>query len=294
MRRGHPPGPVLRQGLPPTPGDKLALVGNRGDFYPWLGRRARVGRCRITLRWSDPRGTAGILAGRVSRRRHPTPHRYGRSSAPSARSSSHGYQSQTETCRPASLERWLLRSLRMCFVALAEMSGTPDAPHREQLRSSPDDEYFTLNPWINHLISNKSAPGERGGLFTRWFGSRREAGRLARDAATIIEAAQAVSSSERIRDIALRIRDDLDTAHARADDDPTRYAPIIDHFRTQHREARRRRDDSSLTALTLIIIYLRAERLGADAEPARSRIDAFLSEWTRVQVDMGRGDGSCR
>ena len=132
------------------------------------------------------------------------------------------------------------------------------------------------------MISNKSHPRDRGEIFTRWFGSWREAGRLARDAVTIIETARAVSSSERIRDIAFRVRNDLDIAHTRADGDPTRYAPIIDHFRTQHREARRRRDDSALTALTLTIIYLRAERLGADAEPARNRIDAFLSEWTRV------------
>jgi len=141
---------------------------------------------------------------------------------------------------------------------------------------------FTLNAWIDRPVSEKSNPGDRDGIFTRWFGSRREAGRLARDAATIIETARAVSSSERIRDIALRIRDDLDIAHARADGDPTRYAPIIEHFRTQHREARRRRDDSALTALTLTIIHLRAETLGADADSARDRIDAFISEWTQV------------
>ena len=124
---------------------------------------------------------------------------------------------------------------------------------------------------------------EKAGEFiARWFGSRREANRLNRDATTIIEAARATASSPRIRETALRIRDELDTAHTRGGDDPSRYAPLVAHFRTQHREARRRRDDAALTALTLVIIYLRAETIGRDAEPARKRIDDFISEWTRV------------
>ena len=124
--------------------------------------------------------------------------------------------------------------------------------------------------------------GEVIGFFSRWFGPQREAGRLTRDAETIVEAAKSVSSTSKIRDVALRIRDELEVAHARGGDDPSRYAPIIHHFRVQHREARRRRDDTALTALTLVIIYLRAEVIGSDARTARDRIDAFISEWTRV------------
>ena len=116
----------------------------------------------------------------------------------------------------------------------------------------------------------------------RWFGSQREARRLDRDAATIIDTAKAASSSSRIRATALRIRDELEAAHARGGDDPSRYAPLVGHFRTQHREARRRRDDAALTALTLVIIYLRAETIGAEADSARKRIDDFISDWTRV------------
>ena len=121
-----------------------------------------------------------------------------------------------------------------------------------------------------------------GELAARWFGPRREANRLNRDATTIIEAMRATASSPRIRETALRVRDELDTAHTRGGDDPSRYAPLVAHFRTQHREARRRRDDAALTTLTLVIIYLRAETLGADAEPARKRINDFVSEWTRA------------
>jgi len=119
-------------------------------------------------------------------------------------------------------------------------------------------------------------------IVARWFGPGREARRLDRDAATIIETARATASSSKVRATALRIRDDLETAHARGGEDPSRYGPIITHFKIQHREARRRRDDTTLTALTLIIIYLRAETIGAVAKPARTRIDNFVSEWTRV------------
>ena len=121
-----------------------------------------------------------------------------------------------------------------------------------------------------------------GKLASRWFGPRREAERLDRDAVAIIEATRATASSPRVRETALRIRDELDTAHTRGGGDPSRYAPLVDHFRTQHREARRRRDDAALTALTLVIIYLRAEAIGRDAEPARKSIDDFISEWTQV------------
>ena len=132
------------------------------------------------------------------------------------------------------------------------------------------------------MILNNSQPQDKGNPFARWFGPRRAAKRLARDAATIIDTARAVAPNERLRGIATRIRDDLEVAHARGGGDPSGYGPLIDHFRTQHREARRRRDDGALTALTLIIIYLRAEKLGTHGVPARERIDEFVSEWTRV------------
>ena len=120
------------------------------------------------------------------------------------------------------------------------------------------------------------------GFLSRWFGAQREANRLGRDAAVIIETAGSTGSAARNRETALRLRDELEAAHSRGGDDATRYGPIIEHFRVQHREARRRRDDTALTVLTLVIIYLRAEKIGDDAKSARDRIDAFISDWTRV------------
>ena len=119
-------------------------------------------------------------------------------------------------------------------------------------------------------------------LLARWFGAHRAASRLDRDAATILDIARSASSDTKIRETAIQVREALEAAHARGGGDPSRYAPIISHFRAQHREARRRHDDTALTALTLVIIYLRAEKIGPDADPARNRIDAFVSDWTRT------------
>ena len=140
--------------------------------------------------------------------------------------------------------------------------------------------YFRL--MFKHIVFMKFSIQNLSNILGRWFGSRREADRLDRDAATIIEALRCASPSSRVRETALRVRDELDTAHDRGGDDPSCYAPLVGHFRTQHREARRRRDDAALTALTLVIIHLRAETIGRDAERARNRIDDFISEWTQV------------
>ena len=68
-------------------------------------------------------------------------------------------------------------------------------------------------------------------FLARWFGPQREARRLDRDAATIIETAQSLPSSSKTRETALRIRDELEVAHARGGDDPSRYTRLLEHFR---------------------------------------------------------------
>ncbi|MBF2760438.1 MAG: hypothetical protein ISN28_09245 [Ectothiorhodospiraceae bacterium AqS1] len=106
----------------------------------------------------------------------------------------------------------------------------------------------------------------------------RRAKRLRRDAEEVIEIACTPPRPERMQRIAERIARELSIAHRRGGPDPSRYGPIVEHFRAQHRQARQRRDDETLTALTLVIIYLRAEMLGEAAAPACERIDAFLIE----------------
>ncbi|WP_025769476.1 hypothetical protein [Thioalkalivibrio sp. HK1] len=118
-----------------------------------------------------------------------------------------------------------------------------------------------------------------------FFGDERRAKRLRRDAEEVIEIACTPARPERIRRIAERTAQALSLAHERGGTDPSRYGPIVEHFRTQHRQARQQRDDEGLTALTLVIIYLRAEMLEDTAAPARQCIDAFLSEHEQTKDD---------
>jgi len=106
--------------------------------------------------------------------------------------------------------------------------------------------------------------------------ARRESRRLVRDAAAIVESTRRAAPPPALLAVADDVRRSLEEAHARGGPDPARYAPIVDHFRMLHRDARRRRDDDALTAHTLVIIYLRAEMLGEEAAAARRAIDAFL------------------
>ena len=53
-------------------------------------------------------------------------------------------------------------------------------------------------------------------------------------------------------------------------------------MRRMHNEARKQRDQQTLTALTLAIIYMRAERVGPVAQGARDAIHAYLDEWAPV------------
>ena len=67
--------------------------------------------------------------------------------------------------------------------------------------------------------------------------------------------------------------------------DPARYAPIIGHFRTAAIEKPTGGATTAPSpALTLVIIYLRAERLGPDADPARAEIGSFVAQWRHAST----------
>ncbi len=126
-------------------------------------------------------------------------------------------------------------------------------------------------------------------FLSRFYGDERRAKRLRLDAEEVIEIARTPARPERIQAIAEHIARDLSLAHERGGPDPARYGPIIEHFRIQHRQAKQQRDDRALTALTLVIIYLRAEMLGEAAAPARECINAFLKEQSDPEAAAAKG-----
>lgn len=110
----------------------------------------------------------------------------------------------------------------------------------------------------------------------------REAKRLNRDAAAIIDSASNSFPVDRVRDIALMTLEHLGEAHAHLENHTESREQVLYRFRQLHGEARRRMDQVGLTAYTLLIIHLRAEALGDIAAPALGAIDAFTGEWSHA------------
>ena len=64
-----------------------------------------------------------------------------------------------------------------------------------------------------------------------------------------------------------------------AGDDRVRRETELARYKTLHREARRRHDQTGLTAYTLVIIHTRSLKLGELGAPAREIIEEFLAQW---------------
>jgi hypothetical protein len=116
----------------------------------------------------------------------------------------------------------------------------------------------------------------------RWlidYRSALEARQLNRDAALVIGHARDLFQPKAIAEICALVRQHVMRARSQYG------TAVIDlkraHFdyKRLHKEARRRGDQTVLSALTLTIIYVRAEIAGPAADPARHAIDALLDEF---------------
>ncbi len=119
------------------------------------------------------------------------------------------------------------------------------------------------------------------------FGNKteREARRLNRDAPVIIEHARQTFRGDRLRNIALRTVEHLERAHRVFEPNAIGLKRAIMEYQRLHREARDHRDDVSLSAFTLVLIYIRAEALGEAGRSAVHAIDDFISEWEHANKD---------
>ena len=118
--------------------------------------------------------------------------------------------------------------------------------------------------------------------------TEREAKQLNKDAALIIEQAEQLYAPLRLRQTAKIIAEFIERAHVRYGTDKIDLKRAHFDYRNLHKEARRKNDQVGLSAMTLVIIYLRAEMTGAGADPARAAIDAFIATWLCVdQPNLG-------
>lgn len=109
--------------------------------------------------------------------------------------------------------------------------------------------------------------------FTRAY----DIAKLNRDAPWICEDAERRFRPEQVREVTSSLRRYLAEAEQRVAQPRMTTGNVLAEFRTRHREVRRRREDRELSAITLAIIRLRAEELGADE--ALAAIDRFLERW---------------
>ena len=123
-------------------------------------------------------------------------------------------------------------------------------------------------------------------LLRSWLDSpEREARRLNRDAPVIVEQATLGYPVARVRSVANATTEHLARTREVLAERPESREEVLARLREMHRDARRRNDQEALTAVTLVIIALRAEALGEAARPAGEAIEAFLEEWAQEADD---------
>jgi len=107
----------------------------------------------------------------------------------------------------------------------------------------------------------------------------REAQQLIRDVPIIIEQAREIFSDPSMKEVADLVRQHIERAHRLYGTQTTDFKRALYDYRKLHKDARRNTDQRALSAMTLVIIYLRSEIAGEAAAPAREGIERFMSDY---------------
>ena len=120
----------------------------------------------------------------------------------------------------------------------------------------------------------------------RWYFQFRqdmEVRQLNRDAPLIVSHATELFKLTILNEIAVLVRDHVDRAHVQYGTNLVDLKRAHFDYKRLHKEARHRADQTGLSSMTLIIIYLRAEIAGPKADPARHNIEAFVNEYAEIK-----------
>ena len=113
--------------------------------------------------------------------------------------------------------------------------------------------------------------------FSKWNRKRKVKG-LIKDAQLIIDHVRQTTRPEKLKKIAIITSKHIEHAQKTFGETPTGFKRAIDEYKRLHNEARRQRDDISLSAFTLVQIYIRASAVGQECQPAKEIIKAFMKE----------------
>ena len=108
---------------------------------------------------------------------------------------------------------------------------------------------------------------------------QRQSRQLNRDASVIIEQAEKMFAEKTLSKIAAIVSKEKQRAHEVFGQKPVDLRRAHYEYRKLHKEARRRNNQAELTAMTLVIIHLRAAIAGTDALPARTSIENFIGRY---------------
>ena len=108
---------------------------------------------------------------------------------------------------------------------------------------------------------------------------QRQSRRLNRDASVIIEQAETMFVGSTLSKIATTVSTEMQRAHNVFGQKPVDLRRAHYEYRKLHKEARQRNNQAELTAMTLVIIHLRADIAGIDALPARTSIEQFIGRY---------------
>lgn len=120
-------------------------------------------------------------------------------------------------------------------------------------------------------------------MFHWYFEFRRnmEVRQLNCDAPLIILHATELFKPSILNEIAALVRDHVDRVHVQYGTSIVDLKRAHFDYKRLHKEARRRADQTGLSSMTLIIIYLRAEIAGPKAGPARRDIELFVNKYAK-------------
>ena len=105
------------------------------------------------------------------------------------------------------------------------------------------------------------------------FGKRYELRRLDRDCRAIIRSDELAYRPTHLEQIGALVTEYLEQARKTGSTEPI---DPPNWLKNVHREARKKHDQARLSAATLAIIYLRAQKLGEDGSPVCRNIDSYL------------------
>jgi hypothetical protein len=108
------------------------------------------------------------------------------------------------------------------------------------------------------------------------FGKRYKARRLDRDCRAIIRSDELAYRPSHLEQIGALVTEYLEQARKTGSTEPI---DPPNWLKNVHREARKKHDQARLSAATLAIIYLRAQKLEEDGVPVCQNIDSYLLKW---------------